>query len=395
MATDADLSRSGWSGTAHTLFGRNDWLYVHTAGKNGTRPAGDSPSVAFPWGGHVALKSSFDAGGLWAWFDFGKAYGSSGHAHRAKLSLTLRRNGTMLLVDSGRFAYQGTGLPVTLNREYERTTHAHNTLTLDGKEQLASPALTTVAVPPSEWAFAAESDYVRGAWSGWDGLEGNATHRRAVYHWREGGWLAVVDQVLSPTAPRHVQATWHAHPNATLTLDPTTLVTQVHGVDIEDTTRHGPGSCAVIPATGAAAARFGQASVVRGVVQNATTNTSWQGWYSQTYMGACPASTSVYTGVVPPAGSPTSPRRFSDGRGSGNDGGNLALGAGSFTFGWLITTSGTQGVPAEIGSMEIVAADAAGVQAVITVGGEARTLKLPFEAPASSASSSPRQHTLS
>jgi hypothetical protein len=105
--------------------------------------------------------------GLWAWFEFGKAYGSSGHAHRAKLSLTLRAHASMLLVDSGRFAYQGNDLAVTLNREYERETHAHNTLTIDCKEQSATPAVTTTPVAETEWAFLKDSDYVRGSWSSW------------------------------------------------------------------------------------------------------------------------------------------------------------------------------------------------------------------------------------
>jgi hypothetical protein len=100
---------------------------VHTNGVKGTKPTGDSPSVVFPWGGHVALKSGYGANDTWAFFDAGLAYGSSGHAHMSKLMLNVRAHKTMLLVDSGRFSYNGEGISVTLNREYERETHAHNT----------------------------------------------------------------------------------------------------------------------------------------------------------------------------------------------------------------------------------------------------------------------------
>eukprot|EP01050_Picozoa_sp_SAG11_P007224 SAG11_NODE_594_length_8302_cov_1.386810_4_plen_101_part_00 len=42
--------------------------------------------------------------------------GSSGHAHASKNALNLRFNNTMLLVDSGRFQYNGAGLSELLNR---------------------------------------------------------------------------------------------------------------------------------------------------------------------------------------------------------------------------------------------------------------------------------------
>lgn len=59
-----------------------------------------------------------------------------------------------------------------------------------------APALTTVPIASTEWAFRAAEDYVRGSMDRWAGLKGNATHRRAVYYNRPGGWLAVIDQVL-------------------------------------------------------------------------------------------------------------------------------------------------------------------------------------------------------
>ena len=53
----------------------------------------------------MAMRSAYDAGATWAWFDVGP-YGSSGHAHRDKLTLNVHARGAMLLIDSGRFAYQ-------------------------------------------------------------------------------------------------------------------------------------------------------------------------------------------------------------------------------------------------------------------------------------------------
>jgi hypothetical protein len=113
--------------------------------------------------------------------------------------------------------------------------------------------------------------------------------------------------------------------------------------------------------------------VVRGVEKNATLNVTWQGWYSQTYIGACPASTVVYDGVIPAA-----------------NGANDGRASGSFTFGWLITTSdGTTKEADTAASMKITNANSSAVEAVVTVNGAAQTLYLPLDQPASAVRSYP------
>ncbi len=67
----------------------------------------------------VVFRSGFDRGATWGWFDVGP-YGSSGHGHRDKLSLNVHAHGSMLLVDSGRFAYSGTDLSARLHVECVR-----------------------------------------------------------------------------------------------------------------------------------------------------------------------------------------------------------------------------------------------------------------------------------
>jgi hypothetical protein len=117
---DMDLSRSGWYEPAFRTFRRPDWLYVHTAGNNGTGPTtSGSSSSMFPWGGQAILRSSYErADGHWIWMDVGTTYGSSGHAHASKNAVNLRAWNTLLLVDSGRFQYNGHGLSEQLNRQY-------------------------------------------------------------------------------------------------------------------------------------------------------------------------------------------------------------------------------------------------------------------------------------
>lgn len=137
------------------------------------------------------------------------------------------------------------------------------------------------------------------------------------------------------------------------------MVATVRGVDIFDTTKMTETTCTVTPATGVGAAVWQSADIVRGVTKS--DNTTWQGWYSQTYTGADPASTLVYTGEVPAAASVTT----------------TASAEKSFTFGWIIATA-SDGAH-HTATLDITQADESGVHAVATVDGVAVTLYLPLQ----------------
>ena len=148
------------------------------------------------------MRSGFKPKSTWLWFDVGP-YGSSIHAHRDKLSLTLHARGSMLLVDSGKFAYAGTDLSNTLHTQYARFTIAHNTLTFDGCDQKAEPPLATAPVPSSSVVFQPAMDSALGSMDLWDGLNGTAQHSRGLIYVRapdgqsEGDFVCVVDHILS------------------------------------------------------------------------------------------------------------------------------------------------------------------------------------------------------
>ena len=88
---DADLSDSmGWYAPAVAYFDRDDWMYVHTGGVSGAKPAGVSASTMFPWGGQAIFRNHYGTeGAVWMWMDVGP-YGSSGHAHASKNAINLR-----------------------------------------------------------------------------------------------------------------------------------------------------------------------------------------------------------------------------------------------------------------------------------------------------------------
>ena len=309
---DSDLCGSGYDASAAAYFQRQDWTWIATRGQAGAAPAlPDGPSAAFPWAGQLALRSGFDAAATWAFFDVGP-YGSSGHAHRDKLHLNIHAKGAMLLVDSGRFAYAGTDLSNTLHTQYGPFAFAHNTLTLDGADQLPTPATVAAPMPAATYRLAPAADWAFGNMSAWDAtLKGSATHTRAVYYQRapaaaaaaatggsaDGDFLLVVD-VLASDRPRTVEATWHAHPNGTVDLSAApAFVAAVGGADWA-TGRPAAAQACVIPASGAAT--WASAAVVMGVMQNATEH--FQGWYSQSYDDADAAPTLVYRAPNTPDG---------------------------------------------------------------------------------------------
>lgn len=297
---DSDLCGSGFDSQATEYFQRPDWIFVHTGGRNGSEPPQSThptPSVMFPWAGQAVMRGGYSSGDLWAWFDVGP-YGSSSHAHRDKLNLNVRAFESMLLIDSGRFAYSGNDLSNTLHENYARYTRAHNTISIDGKTQQAAPALAAAPRPNSSWSFEPARDWVIGSMDKYDGIQGSARHSRSVWHQRGGGagagWLAVVD-VISSDRPREVQATWHCHPNASVDTSEA-LVSIVEGVRAK-TGQPTSAQIAVITATGKAASQWDTRQVVRGQMRNETAD--YQGWMSATYSDAWPASTLVFNRSMP------------------------------------------------------------------------------------------------
>ena len=324
MNGDSSICGNGYGPDAMTYFNRTDWLYLHTNGAQGTLPPlapTQGPSSIFPWAGQVAMRSGYDRNATWVWFDVGP-YGTSGHAHRDKLSILLNSRGSVLLSDSGRFAYQGTDTSALLHRQYAGNTTAHNTLCVGGPksaggwwcDQEAQPATASDPVDNSTFRFTPSADQAYGSMSLWAGLTGKATHTRGVHYQRapsavddsgrftdsgsvDGDFLVVVDLVTSDQ-PRHVQATWHTHPNSTVLLDSSTSAVCIQGVNHVDGQQTPAQACLLPCPASDVTPGWAQASIVRGQVANTSTGTPWQGWYSQSYDDAWPSSTAVYEADV-------------------------------------------------------------------------------------------------
>lgn len=77
--------------------------------------------------------SGWTPGSQWSWFDVGPR-GSSSHGHLDKLHISIRVGSAHLLVDSGRFSYDGT--LAHYRESYGAISSGHNVLLLDGKQQV-------------------------------------------------------------------------------------------------------------------------------------------------------------------------------------------------------------------------------------------------------------------
>jgi hypothetical protein len=137
-------------------------------------------------------------------------------------------------------------------------TRAHTTLTLDGTNQQAAPAIAEAPAGNKTFHFKSLYDYIRANMSLYDGLQGSATHSRALWFNRSAHWIVVLDH-LSSSQPRD------AHPNSSIVLHSTTGAAVVQGVS-PATGQPTDARLALVPDTRAHA--LWQAAVVRG--QNRT-----------------------------------------------------------------------------------------------------------------------------
>lgn len=170
----------GWRGgeamEAYDLFGREDCLYIATAGKQGKRP--ELASTAFPLTGHYIMRS--DWGGAngsgfedarWLLLRGGK-FGS--HGHWDLNEVTLYAYGRPLLIDPGRSDY-GTPLMFELTDP-----QSHNVLLVDRqKMQRRDPVC-------SAWHTTPVMDFVCNSYTD---LYPGVSHRRAIVFVRPGYYV--------------------------------------------------------------------------------------------------------------------------------------------------------------------------------------------------------------
>jgi uncharacterized heparinase superfamily protein len=131
-----------------------------------------------------------------------------GHGHCDLLSYELSLRGSRVVVDTGVSTYDRGP-----DRYYERSTCAHNTLRLDGKEQAEIWASFRVGRRPRagriEAGVQAGCRFLRAEHFGYQQLR--VVHRRTIFQVPEGAW--VVADTLRGNAKKRVESFIHFHPD--------------------------------------------------------------------------------------------------------------------------------------------------------------------------------------
>jgi hypothetical protein len=133
-----------------------------------------------------------------------------GHGHADALSLSLVRNGRVLLMDPGTYEYAGLGE----ERARYRGTGAHNTMRVDGLDQAEGAGPFGWANPPSvcaeRWVAAQQFDLLAGRHDGYSRLTEPVEHQRWVFHRKGQFWL--VRDVATGQGKHLLELTWHLGP---------------------------------------------------------------------------------------------------------------------------------------------------------------------------------------
>ena len=197
---------------ASSVYSRPDWLYVITNGAQGTQPAGEA-SVFFPWAGQLISRSGWDANAHWSFFDFGP-YGAN-HYHRDKLHFSASAYGRDILVDGGRFSYQGE--MAATYRDYAVGTASHNVVRIVGTDQGLDDYVNTAA-QTDDCEITAGYDFAKGTQTGgYTNTDGVAENTRMVRYERGKYWI-IVDRFATDRS-MSIEAMWHYHPDCTVAAD--------------------------------------------------------------------------------------------------------------------------------------------------------------------------------
>jgi len=185
------------------FYQREDWLYMATQGREGTKPDGH-PSRYYPWASHVVMRTGWGEEADWLFFDRG--FFGTDHQQDDRLHLSVALGGRDLLVDSGRYVYRDDRWS-----RFFRSAFAHNIPTLQKHRRVLPDREAQEPVHGVvDWGETLQltsglvpMESVRGG--GW-----SASHTRAIVMGK--GWVWIVDQ-LDAREPDLATYRWRFHPD--------------------------------------------------------------------------------------------------------------------------------------------------------------------------------------
>ncbi len=174
---------------------RPDMLYVASGGKDGKAPG--EISTGFPDGGYYILRGGWESDTtsfseqLYLLFDTG--LNQPWHAHFDLLNIVVSAYGHDLLIDPGRFTYNDGA-----ERDYFKSTRAHNTIVIDGRDQASNLIPHTTRFYPFT-----DIDYVVGFYIHSSGI----THKRSIFFKKPFYWI-ITDRLTGEGKHKFDQY-WH------------------------------------------------------------------------------------------------------------------------------------------------------------------------------------------
>ena len=268
---DLDYNRDRITESAKE-YGRKDWLYIASNGKEGTRPKGPS-SIFFPWAGQLIMRSGYGPKDQWAFFDIGPW--GTGHQHNDKLHLSISAYGRDLLVDGGRFAYKGA--VAQKFRKYATGSFSHNVILIDGNGQAPGPLLNTQPVSDKHYKITDQFDNAWSSFNQFNNVKAESKHTRSVFYVRGKFWV-VVDRIKTDR-PRNIDVLWHWHPDCQVGLQKKSIVSS----------QNNHGNLEIVP--------VGPVSWSVNLIKGQETP-DIQGWYSKEYNKYEPNTASVYSAKI-------------------------------------------------------------------------------------------------
>lgn len=198
--------------------GRDDLIYLGTAGNQGTLP--QKTSVGFNNAGLYVMRSDWSREACYLIFDAGP-YGGF-HGHEDKLSIEVFAFGKPFIVDSGSYTYEKRD-PF---RNYFVGSQGHNTVLVDGQSQIRRWKRENL-IPKrtlgnyATWISQVDFDYVAATYDdgyGFFSLEKpeepkiikDVIHTRRILFVKPEYWV-IVDELQS-TIPHTFQLLFHTHP---------------------------------------------------------------------------------------------------------------------------------------------------------------------------------------
>ena len=165
-------------------------------------------SKAFRDGGYLVMRDGWTRESNYLLFDCGP-HGSlnCGHAHADALSIDVAANGRTALVDPGTYTYTGS----KQLRDWFRSSHAHNTVTLDGHSSSAPNGAfswrTTACCSLQQWISNDRFDFVSGRHDGFMRLQSPAMVSREILFLKHDYWI--VRDALSSSGEHRLDVRFH------------------------------------------------------------------------------------------------------------------------------------------------------------------------------------------